>query len=170
MSIHGPVGAVALWMLQCVSLTELSFQLRIAFGVVLGPINLAVRLDGAIFGATATAIGRMKSFSSWPRIWQWYTYSQPKLTRWLTTGAWAPVGSRPVNPCVEPSARCTSSGRIEFGTSHGIFGVIGLIATIVSINGGVVTVSFQPSSLGSGGNTTPSHLTRLSTWRLNICQ
>ena len=32
------------------------------------------------------------SISSWLRMWQWYTYSQPKLTTWLTTSIGSPSG------------------------------------------------------------------------------
>jgi len=39
-----------------------------------------------------------------------------------------------------------------------------LPATMVSCNGLTRTVSFQPSSFGSGGNTRLSQLTRLMTW------
>ena len=37
--------------------------------------------------ATWTVTGRIMSISSWLRMWQWKTYSQPKFTTWLTIGS-----------------------------------------------------------------------------------
>ena len=54
-----------------------------------------------------------------------------------------------------------------FGTSNGSVGVIGRTATIVSSSGLTRTVSFQPSSLASGGMMMLSQVTRLISWTLN---
>ena len=45
------------------------------------PVTVAVTLAGAAGTAVGTSRtnARMKSFSSWPRMWQCQTYSQPKL-------------------------------------------------------------------------------------------
>ena len=64
---------------------------------------------------------------------------------------------------VEPIGIIGLSGRTELGTSKGTFGMIGRSATIVSSSGAIRTVSFQPSSFGSGGMMMLSHVTRLST-------
>ena len=56
------------------------------------------------------------------------------------------------------------SSRMLFGTSNGSVGTIGRRATIVSSSGLTRTVSFQPSSVGSGGMMMLSQVTRLSTW------
>ena len=55
------------------------------------------------------------------------------------------------------------SGRTEFGTSNGTFGTTGRSATMVSSSGLTRTVSFQPSSLASGGMMMLSQVTRLIT-------
>ena len=53
------------------------------------------------------------------------------------------------------------------GTPKGSLGATGRKATMMSSSGFIRTVSFQPSSLGSGGLTTPSQPTRLITCTLN---
>ena len=50
-----------------------------------------------------------------------------------------------------------------FGISKGSTGMIGRMATMVSSSGLTRTVSFQPSSVGSGGMMMLSQVTRLST-------
>ena len=72
-----------------------------------------------------------------------------------------PLGLTFVKPTVEPSGIVGSSGRMLSGTPNGSFGAIGRRATMQSSNGFIRTVSFQPSSFGSGGFTTPSQSTRL---------
>jgi hypothetical protein len=60
-----------------VSLAELSVQLR--FSPVLPPVAAATaRLEGAS-GGTLKDIALIMSFSSWPRMWQCQTYSQPRF-------------------------------------------------------------------------------------------
>src|SRR5664279_578086 len=73
-----------------------------------------------------------------------------------------PVGSRST-----PAGSIGLSSRMLFGTSNGTVGVIGRRATIVSSSGLVRTVSFQPSSLASGGMMMLSQVTRLISWTLN---
>ncbi len=74
-----------------------------------------------------------------------------------------PWGSTLLNIAVDPCGIIGLSGRTAFGTSNGTLGTTGRSATIVSSSGLIRTVSFQPSSLASGGMTMLSHVTRLST-------
>ena len=55
------------------------------------------------------------------------------------------------------------SGRWLSGTPNGSVGTIGRSATMVSSSGLTRTVSFQPSSVGSGGMMMLSQVTRLIT-------
>jgi hypothetical protein len=67
-------ASVALSRAKPVSLAELSVQLRFSPAVA----EATVRLDGAS-GGTVKVIALIMSFSSWPRMWQCQTYSQPKF-------------------------------------------------------------------------------------------
>src|SRR5664279_2038841 len=111
------------------------------------------------------------SFSSCPKMWQCQTYSQPKLVLVLIVppGIGLPVtGSKlEKDGQVPPSGQVGSSRRTLSGTGKGTLGTIGLIATIASSSGFILTVSFQPSSLASGGRTAPSQPTRLISCTLN---
>ena len=105
----------------------------------------------ALRGGIASSAGRIMSISSWDRMWQWYTYSQPKLTSVFSTAVRLPDGST-ISPCgsrLAPSGIIGLRGRMLFGTSNGNVGTIGRSATIVSSSGLVRMVSFQPSSDGS---------------------
>src|SRR5512147_1265409 len=63
-------------------------------------------------GGSATVTGRIMSISSWLRMWQCHTYSQPKLTSLLRMGAVGlPFGSMLLNPTVEPVGIIGFSGR-----------------------------------------------------------
>ena len=53
---------------------------------------------------------------------------------------------------------------MAFGTSHGTWGTIGRRATMVSSSGAMRTVSFQPSSSGSGGMMMLSQVTLFRIW------
>ncbi len=104
------------------------------------------------------------SISSWLRMWQCHTYSQPKLTIWLVMGgviACPVCGSMLAKPMVDPIGMAGLSGRTLSGTPNGSLGATGLRATIVSSSGLTRTVSFQPSSLSSGTRMNPSQPTRL---------
>jgi len=98
-------------------------------------------------------------------MWQCHTYSHPKLVRVLTIGSVGlPFASVFLNPIVKPSGSIGLSGRSLLVTSNGKTGMIGRSATIVSSSGLIRSVSFQPSSLASGGRMMPSQPTRLMTW------
>ena len=156
---------VALWMVNPVSLIELSFHVRLTEL----PLFVAVRLDGAS-GATANACACIMSISSWPSRWQCNTYSHPKLTRWLVTVTPLPAGSK--NPPsggplkIAPAGIVGSINRVLLGTLKGSLGATGLKATMVCSSGSTLTVSFQPSSSASGGTMTPSQPTRLTSCTL----
>ena len=62
---------------------------------------------------------------------------------------------------VSPAGIVGSIRRVLLGTLKGSSGATGLKATMVSSSGFVLTVSFQPSSLASGGMSMPSQATRL---------
>jgi hypothetical protein len=70
----------------------------------------------------------------------------------------------------KPAGAIGFSGLTLFGTSNGIVGMMGRSATIVSSSGLILTVSFQPSSSGSGGMMMLSHVTRLITCTFHRCQ
>ncbi len=114
---------------------------------------------------TLTEIGRIMSISSWLRMWQCQTYSQPKLVRTLVIGGFMGFAnaSTLLNIAVEPSGIIGLSGRTLSGSPKGIFGMIGLKATMVSSKGLTLRVSFQPSSLRSGFLMIPSQPARFST-------
>ena len=57
--------------------------------------------------------------------------------------------------------------RMLSGTPKGSLGSTAAERDDMSSSGFIRTVSFQPSSLGSGGFTAPSQPTRLITWTLN---
>ena len=59
-----------------VSVMELSFHVSTARRVVPVPLSVLVRPLGAIGGSTSDC-GRIMSISSWLRMWQCQTYSQP---------------------------------------------------------------------------------------------
>lgn len=74
----------------------------------------------ALFGGSASDSGRIMSISSWLRMWQWMTYSQPKFTRELTmVPVGLPCGSMLLKPTVELIGIMGLSGRMAFGTSKG---------------------------------------------------
>ena len=102
-------------------------------------------------GATLKMIGRMKSFSSWPRIWQCQTYSWPKLVITLVTVTGLPSGSMSAKPIGESGAMVGSRYRTLSGTVNGTVDALGRRATIASSPGFTRKVSFQPVSLASGG-------------------
>ena len=63
---------------------------------------------------------RIMSFSSWLRMWQCQTYSQPKLaTSLVDRSIGLPSGSMLVKPSVEPIGSAGSSGRKLLGTLKG---------------------------------------------------
>ena len=155
------------WSTKAVSLIELSFQLIVNRRLLPLPVMTQV-IVSALSGASATAMGRIMSISSWLRMWQCQTYSQPKLTYWLVIGAVGlPAGSTLLKPIDAPGGAIGLSRRMLLGISNGSTGMIGRRATIVSSKGETRTVSFQPSSVLSGGMMMLSHVTRLSTWTLN---
>ena len=95
-------------------------------------------------------------------MWQWKTYSSPKFTNWLVIGSVGfPCGSTLLNPVAAPCGIIGFSMRTLFGRSNGRLGTTGRKATIVSSRGLIRTVSFQPSSVGSGGMMMLSQVTRL---------
>src|SRR5450759_2770066 len=90
---------------------------------------------------TKTVTGRIMSISSWLRMWQCHTYSQPKSTISFEIGA---IGlpfesvllnpaSVPFGPFRDPTA-CSGiagfSGRQLSGTPNGTVGTIGRTATM----------------------------------------
>ncbi len=157
--VHGPATLVALWIVKLVSLIELSVQVNLA----MFPCRAAFRLLGALGGIPA-AVERIMSFSSCASMWQCQVNSEPKLIRWFTSVVGCPVGSKNPSAAVlstVPNGVVGSTGRMLLGTSKGNVGVIGLKAMIVSCNGFILTVSFQPSSVGSGHLTLLSQATRL---------
>ncbi len=62
-----------------------------------------------------------------------------------------------------PSIGGFRSGRMAFGRSNGTVGTIGRMAMMMSSSGFIRTVSFQPSSLGSGVMMMLSQVTRFNT-------
>ena len=93
------------------------------------------------------------SFSSWPSRWQCHTYSQPKLVITLVVPAatGAPGnGAMGVKFTEEPAGIVGSSRRLLSGIVNGSVIAAGRIATIMSSNGFVLMVSFQPNSSGVG--------------------
>ena len=129
---------------------------------MLAPLSVLVRPLGATGGSTSVC-GRIMSISSWLRMWQCQTYSQPKLTSWLVMAAVGlPAGSMLLNRFVAPVGIIGFRLRIALGTSNGTCGTIGRRATMVSSSGLTRMVSFQPSSPGSVGMMMLSHVTRLS--------
>src|SRR5665648_1029887 len=124
---------------------------------------------------TKTVTGRIMSISSWLRMWQCHTYSHPKLATTFSIGAIGlPAASVLLNPAsvplgpfcapMAPMGIIGFSGRSLSGTPNGMVGTIGRRATMVSSSGLTLTVSFQPSSVGSGGMMMSSQVTRLMTW------
>jgi hypothetical protein len=67
---------------------------------------------------------------------------------------------------VEPIGFVVSIGRMLTGSPKGIVGVAALNATMMSSRGFILTVSFHPTSLESGGVICPSQPTRLMTCTL----
>ena len=101
-SVTNPVakfGSSARWTVNPASCAELSTQLSMIVGLVALPFQAPERKVGA-FGGTANTSECMKSISSWDRMWQCHTYSQPKLTVWFTiSGTGLPFGSNhPAGP------------------------------------------------------------------------
>ena len=106
-----------------------------------GPAAVTVKAGAAAKAVlTVTLTGRIMSISSWLRMWQCHTYSQPKLTIWLMIGAtglpFASVllkpASVPLGPFTEPLAPrgiIGFSGRTLSGAPNGIDGTIGRMAT-----------------------------------------
>src|SRR6185369_3471360 len=66
----------------------------------------------------------------------------------------------------EPGGSVGSSRRVLAGSENGSVWLTGLNATMASSSGFILTVSFQPISLSSGGLMAPSQPTRLITWTL----
>ena len=115
------------------------------------------------------------SISSWLRMWQCHTYSHSKSVMTFSIGTVGlPAASVLLNPAWVPRTPFTAplapigiigfNGRTLFGTPNGRVGTIGRTATIVSSSGLTRTVSFQPSSVGSGGMMMLSQVTLLRTW------
>src|SRR5215468_4602599 len=69
-------GSVLRSTLNPLSLAELSVQESVT---LLEASRTAEKFEGG-GGATWKIIGRIMSFSSWPRMWQCHTYSWPKFT------------------------------------------------------------------------------------------
>src|SRR5512146_2765453 len=152
---HGPFKLVARWTAKPLSLTDWSTQVTRTLWLLPLPESTAVTLAGGA-GATARAAGRIMSISSCARMWQCQTYSQPKLVISLTTV----TGLLPVSILAKPGAlfallapmgSVTSNGRTLLGRLQGRFCFIGFKATMMSSNGFIRTVSFQDTSLSSGG-------------------
>jgi len=144
-----------------VSLNDVSVQAR----STAGPATAVAERSVGASGRMATATPCIMSISSWLRMWQWYTYSQPKLMRWFTTGkTGSPFGSKISSSryMTSPSGKAGFIGRTLLGTSKGTSGMIGRRATIVSSSGLTRTVSFHPISLFSGRRFMPSQPTLLS--------
>src|SRR5450759_2535242 len=152
------------WTVNEVSLAELSIQVRATADGITG---LAVSRPEGTGGATWWMMGRIMSFSSWPRMWQCHTYSHPKLTLALTLKALftLPVaGSIPeIAGETTPSGIVGSRERTLSGSGKGTTGVMGCRATRMSSSGFIRTVSFQPASLASIARIEPSQPTRLMT-------
>ena len=118
-------------------------------------------------------------------MWQCHTYSHAKSTISFTMGAIGlPFASVLLNPASMPSAPFCEplapmgimglSGRLLSRIPNGSVGAIGRTATIVSSSGLTRTVSFHPSSVGSGGMMMLSQVTRLMTctlyrWKWSGC-
>src|SRR5512137_2950201 len=72
------VPLVERWTRNDVSLIELS--LKVTWIRRLLPLPMMANVSpSALSGGSARITGRIMSISSWERMWQWYTYSQPKL-------------------------------------------------------------------------------------------
>ena len=108
------------------------------------------------------------SISSWLRMWQCQTYSQPKLTIWLVIGrSGSPLGSMLLKPHrgrTERHAWVRAADAVRHVEGH-------LRDDRPQRHDGVLEraypdVSFQPSSLASGGDV-PSQSTRLITCTSN---
>ena len=70
------VPSVDRWSAYDVSAIELSVNATVTWRLLPFPVIENDRPE-ALGGATATATGRIISISSWDRMWQWKTYSQP---------------------------------------------------------------------------------------------
>ena len=121
---------------------------------------------GGVAVTTFKTMGRIMSISSWLRMWQCQTYSQPKSYMMLVTGSGlaSPVcQSTLLKPIPESSGIEGFSGRRLLAMPKGSAGARGLTATTVSMSGLILTVSFHPSSFGSGSRIWPSQPTRFTT-------
>lgn len=129
---------------------------------------VAVKVEevGIVFLKLNT-IGLIISISSWPRRWQCHTYSHPKLNSWLVTDTGFQSGHNHMNQEVSPAGIAGFKSLILSGTQKGTFGAIGLIATIMSSRGFILTVSFHQSSLASGAFITHAQSTLFMTCTLN---
>ncbi len=102
------VPSVVRWTRNDVSVIELSFQVTTILRLFPLPVNEKASPSG-LYGGSASDCGRIMSISSWLRMWQCQTYSQPKLTSWLVIGlVGLPCGSMLLN--VHRRARRASSG------------------------------------------------------------
>ena len=74
--------------IRCDGVPSVQLRVRISAPNVTTGGMASVRL-------TATDTGRIMSISSWLRMWQCQTYSQPKLTSWLVIGGRSGCPGRP---------------------------------------------------------------------------
>src|SRR4051794_24839015 len=126
-SVQVVVPLIARWTTNDVSVIDSSMKLSVC-------VALSNTSVSALNGGSASSTGRIMSISSWDRMWQWYTYSQPKLTSAFVTVVTLPFGSTisPLGSMSAPSGIIGLSGRMLFGTSNGRVGTIGRSAMIVS--------------------------------------
>ena len=88
------------------------------------PVTLAttvgVSVSTYVLPTTVMTIGRIMSLSSWPRMWQCQTYSQPKDSLMLSMVAGTPeLGSTWVNPRLVPRSERTLRGRMLSPSENG---------------------------------------------------
>src|SRR3954470_10621398 len=140
--VHGPVEAVALWMVKPVGTAVVGVAAAATVRLIV-PLEVpgAAVTVGAV-GATARIMARIMSFSSCPRMWQCQTYSQPKLIFALLTAAGLLSGSMFVNSTVDwkPTGCVTFIGLELFGTANGRVCLKGRSAMMTSSSGFIRTV------------------------------
>ena len=143
-----------------VSLLALSVQVR-STRLVAVAWTTAVSIEAALGAAVATSriMGRMKSFSSWPRMWQCHTYSQPKSVAALLMMMGLPSAGL-VTLRLALAGWMTFSDRLLLVSLKGSRGEMGRKATTMSSSGFIWTVSRQPYSLAAGILIMPSQPTR----------
>src|SRR5512144_1784318 len=110
----------------------------VQFSVTAADVRVYDTIGGsAMRRLTATETGRIMSISSWLRMWQCQTYSQPKFVSWLVMAGVIALLNASVllKPSAFPAGIIGLRRRTESGRPNGAAGTIGRTATIVSSSG-----------------------------------